>query len=769
MIKPRDTVSVVKRDGSRELLNIDKIHRQVMWATEGISGVSASELEIRSQLQFYDGITTEDIQETLIKAAADLIDLETSNYQYVAARLVNHHIRKASYNSFLPPSLYDHVQTVVKSGFYTKELLDWYTAEEFAILDTYMDHGKDMNLTYAAMEQWRGKYLVKNRVTNQLFETPQMALMLISATLFNSYPRNTRLKWVKEFYDAISDHDISLPTPIMAGVRTPQKQFSSCVLIESDDSLDSISAVSHAVVRYVSRKAGIGLNIGRIRAINSPIRGGDAYHTGVVPFVKLMQASVKSCNQGGVRGGAATAYFPFWHLQFEDMVVLKNNKGTEDNRARHMDYGVQFNKLAYERLITGGNLTLFSPSDVPGLYDAFFADQDEFKRLYEKYEADPKIRKKTLKAVDLFTQFMHERKNTGRVYLMNVDHCNTHGAYVESLAPIRQSNLCAEITLPTMPLQSIEDPNPAVALCTLAAINWGRIREPKDFEKPCRLAVRALDALLDYQEYPLKAAEAHTRMFRPLGIGIVNLAYWIAKMGFKYSDDSALSTLDEYAEAWSYYMIRASVDLAAEKGACEGSHLSKYHQGIVPIDTRKKETDELVGYAERLPWDRLRTDLHTHGIRNTTLLACMPSEASSLISNSTNGVEPPRSLISVKQSKDGVMKQVVPEYRRLKNRYELLWDQKSPEGYLKICAVLQRWMDQTISTNTSYNPEFYPDRQLPMSELLRHMLMAYKWGIKTLYYQNTLDLQGEVDADQLIAEAQEADAQDEASCDSCTI
>lgn len=766
--RPGEPVFVLKRDGEKELLNIDKIHRQVLWATEGLSGVSASELEIRSQLQFYNGIKTVDIQETLIKAAADLIDLEAPNYQFVAARLINHHIRKEAYGAYEVPHLHDHVVRVVEKGFYTKELLDWYTAEEFRVLDTYVDHERDMDLTFAAMEQWRGKYLVKNRVTGELFETPQMALMLIAATLFNSYPKQTRLKWVKEFYDAISTHDISLPTPIMAGVRTPQKQFSSCVLIEADDSLDSISAVSHAVVRYVSRKAGIGLNIGRIRALNSPIRGGDAYHTGVVPFVKLFQASVKSCNQGGVRGGAATAYFPFWHLQFEDLVVLKNNKGTEDNRARHMDYGVQFNKLAYERLISGGNLTLFSPSDVPGLYDAFFADQDEFKRLYEAAESNPQIRKKTMKAVDLFTQFMSERKNTGRVYWMNVDHANTHGAYVEHLAPIRQSNLCAEITLPTMPLQSIDDENPAVALCTLAAINWGKIREPKDFEKPCKLAVRALDALLDYQEYPLAAAQAHTRLFRPLGIGIVNLAYWIAKMGFRYSDDSALQTLDEYAEAWSYYMIRASVDLAIEKGACEGSHLSKYHAGVVPIDTRKRDTDELVGYAERLPWPKLREDLKTHGIRNTTLLACMPSEASSLISNATNGVEPPRSLISVKQSKDGVMKQVVPEYRRLKNRYELLWDQKSPEGYLKICAVLQRWMDQTISTNTSYNPDFYPDRQLPMSELLRHMLMSYKWGIKTAYYFNTADGQGEVDTDKMIAQ-DDADKADDASCDSCTI
>lgn len=919
MSKPGDVVSVVKRDGSLERLNIDKIHRQVLWATEGISGVSASELEIRSQLQFYDGISTADIQETLIKAAADLIDLEAPNYQFVAARLINHHIRKQVYNSFTPPSLYDHVTRVVQSGFYTKELLDWYSAEEFAILDTYLDHDRDMNLTYAAMEQWRGKYLVKNRVTGVIYETPQMALMLIAATLFNSYPSSSRLKWVKDFYDAISNHDISLPTPIMAGVRTPQKQFSSCVLIESDDSLDSISAVSHAVVRYVSRKAGIGLNIGRIRALNSPIRGGDAYHTGVVPFVKLFQASVKSCNQGSIRGGAATAYFPFWHLQFEDLVVLKNNKGTEDNRARHMDYGVQFNKLAYERLIQGGNLTLFSPSDVPGLYDAFFVNQEQFKRLYEKYEADPTIRKKTMKAVDLFTTFMHERKNTGRIYVMNVDHCNTHGSYIEEVAPIRQSNLCltgdsqlriqhtdgiertmelasfveawsyggmtgvkvrsyntetqefvwsdvsaaaktatvtelmeiedelgnvirctpdhqiwtqnrgwvmakdlnsqdqlcadqktvthtnakiktitvaptdvyditvpetsafvannlvvhncAEITLPTMPLQHIDDPNPAVALCTLAAINWGKIREPKDFEKPCKLAVRALDALLDYQDYPLPAAEAHTRMYRPLGIGIVNLAYWIAKMGFKYSDDSALQTLDEYAEAWSYYMIRASVDLAMEKGACPGNQNSKYHLGIVPIDTRKKETDELVVHAERMPWGKLREDLREHGIRNTTLMACMPSEASSLISNSTNGVEPPRGLISVKQSKDGVMKQVVPEYRRLKNRYELLWDQKSPEGYLKICAVLQRWMDQTISTNTSYNPEFYPDSQLPMSDLLRHLLLAYKWGIKTQYYFNSNDLQGEVNVDHMISQdaTTASGPEPDNTCDSCTI
>jgi ribonucleoside-diphosphate reductase alpha chain len=625
-----DNIFVQKRDGSKEPLDIDKIHRQVMWATEGLSGVSASEVEIRSQLQFYNGIKTCDIQETLIKAAADLIDLESPNYQYVAARLVNHHLRKEAYGDFTVPNLLDHVKRVVELGFYTSELLEWYDENEYTVLETYIDHSRDFLFTFAGMEQWRGKYLVKNRVTNQIFETPQMAYMLIAATLFHDYPRNTRLKWVKDYYDAISQFDISLPTPIMAGVRTPQKQFSSCVLIESDDSLDSISSSSHAIIRYVSRKAGIGLNVGRIRAKGSPVRKGDASHTGIVPFIKLFQSAVHSTSQGGVRGGSCTSFLQWWHLEFEDLVVLKNNKGVEDNRARHLDYCVQFNRLAYERLLRGQDISLFSPSDVPGLYDAFFADQDKFKELYEKYEADPKIRKKSMKAVDLFTMFMQERKNTGRIYFMNVDHANTHGAFIESKAPIRQSNLCCEITLPTLPLQSIEDDNPAIALCTLSAINWGRIREPKDFERPCRLAVRALDALLDYQEYPLNSAQNHTNLYRPLGIGIVNLAYWIAKMGFKYQDDSALETLDEYAEAWSYYMIKASVDLAKERGACKGIDNTKYALGIVPMDTRKAEVDDLVSYKERLPWAQLREDLKKYGIRNSTLLAVMPCECQSL-------------------------------------------------------------------------------------------------------------------------------------------
>lgn len=762
-------IYVTKRDGHKELLDIEKIHRQVMWATEGISGVSASEVEIRSQLQFYAGIKTIDIQETLIKAAADLITEDTPNYQFVAGRLINYHIRKEVYDGPVPSTIKDHVERIVATGYYDQALLEHYSLDEWKIIETYIDHDRDYDLTYVAMEQWRGKYLVKNRVTGQLFETPQMAYMLIAATLFSSYPKETRLKFIKDYYDAISTHDISLPTPVMAGVRTPQRQFSSCVLIECDDSLDSINATTSAIVRYVSQKAGIGINAGKIRAIGSPIRKGDAYHTGIVPFIKLFQSAVKSCNQGGIRGGAATLYFPFWHLEFEDLIVLKNNKGTEENRARHMDYGVQFNKLAYERLLSGGNITLFSPSDVPGLYDAFFSDQDKFKEIYETAERNTKIRKKSVKAIDLFTMFMQERKNTGRVYVMNVDHANTHGSFIESAAPIKQSNLCAEITLPTLPMNDINDQNGLVALCTLSAINWGKIKEPKDFEKPCALAVRGLDALLSYQSYPVLAAKNHTEMYRPLGIGIINFAYWLAKNGLKYSDNDALALVDEYTEAWSYYLIKASVDLAKEKGACNAAENTKYSKGIMPIDTRKKEVDELVTHVERMPWDQLRSDAKKYGIRNSTVMALMPSESSSQLSNATNGIEPPRSYISIKQSKDGVLKQVVPEYRRLKNKYDLLWDQKSPEGYLKIAAILQKYVDQAISINTSYNPEYYPEQQLPMSELLRHMVLGYKWGHKTWYYMNTADGAGEINVTKMINDTATAETVDETTCDSCVI
>jgi len=758
--------TVLKRDGSRETLDLEKMHKVVFYACENITGVSASEVEIRSHLQFYNGIKSTDIQETLIKAAADLICEETPNYQWVAGRLINYHLRKNVYGDFTPWHLKDIAKKNTELGYYDPQFFESYSDDEIEELNNYIKHERDEDIAYVGMEQFRGKYLVQNRVTGQIFETPQVCYMMIAATLFIDYPADERMRWVKDYYDAISTFQLSLPTPVMAGVRTPQRQFSSCVLIETDDSLDSINATSSAIVKYVSQKAGIGVGAGSIRAIGSPVRNGDTSHTGVIPFYKLFQASVKSCSQGGVRGGAATLYYPIWHLEVEDLLVLKNNKGTEDNRVRHLDYGVQFNKLMYERLLTGGDITLFSPSDVPGLYESFFNDQDEFKRLYETAERNTHIRKKRVSAQELFSSFMEERKNTGRVYLMNVDHANTHGAFDEKVAPIHQSNLCCEIDLPTKPLNRIDDPEGEISLCTLSAINWGLIKTPGDFERPCTLAVRGLDALLDYQKYPVLAAELSTMKRRPVGIGIVNFAFWLAKNDTTYQDPN-LKLVDEWAEAWSYYLIKASADLAVEKGAPSGICETKYALGITPNMTYKQEVDELVPHVERQDWTGLRKQLQETGIRNSTLMALMPSETSAQISNSTNGVEPPRAFVSVKQSKDGVLKQVVPGYPRLKNKYDLLWDQKSPEGYLKIMAVLQKYIDQGISVNTSYNPVFFDDEKIPLSTMLQHLVMFYKYGGKQLYYFNTYDGQGEIEFKEEVELAPGAD--DDGYCESCVI
>jgi ribonucleoside-diphosphate reductase alpha chain len=593
--------------------------------------------------------------------------------------------------------------------------------------------------------------------------------MMIAATLFGRYPEKKRMAYVKAYYDAISTFRISLPTPVMAGVRTPQRQFSSCVLIETDDSLDSINATSSAVVKYVSQKAGIGIGAGSIRAIGSPIRSGDATHTGVIPFYKLFQSAVKSCSQGGVRGGAATLYYPIWHLEVEDLLVLKNNKGTEDNRVRHMDYGVQFNKLMYERLISGGNITLFSPKDVPELYESFFTDQDKFKELYEAAERKTSIRKKSIPAIELFSAFVQERKDTGRIYLMNVDHANTHGAFIEDVAPVRQSNLCCEIDLPTKPLTHINDEEGEISLCTLSAVNWGVIKDFEEMNKVCKLAVRGLDELLDYQQYPVLAAELSTMKRRPLGIGIINFAYWMAKHGMTYQEPN-LELIDEWAEAWSYSLIKASNKLAMEKGKCPGTNETKYGLGITPNQTYKKDVDELVPHKERQNWKELRKNLKEHGIRNSTLMALMPAETSAQISNSTNGIEPPRGYISIKQSKHGVLKQVVPGFPYYKNKYDLLWDQKSPQGYLKIMAVLQKYIDQGISVNTSYNPEHYEDEKVPMSVLIQDLLMFYKYGGKQLYYNNTYDGQGEIDInkDDKLEDLPMGELDDE-DCESCKI
>ena len=764
-------IQVIKRNGIKEELDIEKMHKVVMWATEGITGVSASEVELKSHIQFYTGIKTGDIQETLIKSAADLISEETPNYQYVAGRLINYHLRKQVYGDYTPWPLLKLVEHNVESGFYDRGLLEAYDADEWEKLDSYIKHERDETFTYVAMEQWRGKYLVQNRVTGEMFETPQMAYMLIAATLFQDYPKETRLHWVKDYYDAISNFDVSLPTPVMAGVRTPQKQFSSCVLIETDDSLDSINATTASIVKYVSQKAGIGIGAGRIRALGAPIRKGDAYHTGVTPFYKLFQSATRSCSQGGVRNGAATLYYPIWHYEIEDLLVLKNNKGTEDNRVRQMDYGVQFNKLMYERLITNGDITVFSPHDVPEMYDAFFNDQDKFKELYERAERNTKLRKKTYKAADLFSRFMQERKDTGRIYLQNVDHANTHSPFDEKIAPVKMSNLCAEIDLPTVPLNDVNDEDGRIALCTLSAINWGNVKSPHDFEKMCKLAVRGLDALLSYQGYPIKAARKATEEFRPLGIGIINFAYFLAKNDVSYSDPEALPLVDEYAEAWSYYLIKASADLAEEQGACTRWNDLKSAQGRLPIDTYKQDVDELVKHQERMPWKELREQIKRTGQRNATLMALMPAETSAQISNATNGIEPPRSFVSIKGSKHGHLKQVVPEYRRLKNRYELLWDQTTPEGYIKLCSVLQKYIDQGISVNTSYNPQHYDDEKIPMSSMLQHLLMCYKYGLKQLYYFNTYDGQGEYSVEEL-GEAKQQELEildDQEDCESCVI
>ncbi|UXI02237.1 class 1a ribonucleoside-diphosphate reductase subunit alpha [Photobacterium sp. TY1-4] len=744
-------LTVTKRDGRKESIDLDKIHRVITWAAEGLENVSVSQVELKSHIQFYDGIKTEDIHETIIKAAADLISEETPDYQYLAARLAIFHLRKKAYGQFEPPTLYTHVSTLVEKGKYDRHLLEDYSKEEFDLMGTYIDHWRDMNFSYAAVKQLEGKYLVQNRVTGEIFESAQFLYMMIAACLFGKYPKETRMDYIKRFYDAVSQFKISLPTPIMSGVRTPTRQFSSCVLIECDDSLDSINATASSIVRYVSQRAGIGINAGRIRALGSEIRGGEAFHTGCIPFYKYFQTAVKCCSQGGVRGGAATLFYPIWHGEVESLLVLKNNRGVEENRVRHMDYGVQINKLMYTRLIKGGNISLFSPSDVPGLYDAFFADQTEFERLYEQYEQDERIKRKTIKAIDLFSLLMQERASTGRIYIQNVDHCNTHSPFDPAVAPIRQSNLCLEIALPTKPLNNVEDENGEIALCTLSAFNLGAIDTLDDLEEMADLTVRALDALLDYQDYPLPAAYKATMNRRTLGVGVINFAYYLAKHDVRYSDGSANNLTHEAFEAIQYYLLKASVGLAKEQGACPAFNETTYAQGILPIDTYKKDIDNICSAELRYDWETLREEIKTHGLRNSTLSALMPSETSSQISNATNGIEPPRGYVSVKASKDGILKQVVPEYSKYKDNYELLWNIGSNDGYLQLVGIMQKFIDQAISANTNYDPSIQPNGKVPMKLLLKDLLTAYKLGVKTLYYHNTRDgasdSQGDVSAD----------------------
>ncbi|MGF1767772.1 ribonucleoside-diphosphate reductase subunit alpha [Enterovibrio makurazakiensis] len=742
-------ITVQKRSGVKENIDLDKIHRVIEWAAKDLDNVSVSQVELRSHIQFYDGIKTEDIHETIIKAAADLISEQTPDYQYLSARLAIFHLRKKAYGQFEPPKLVDHIRKMVDMGKYDQHILEDYTEEELNILDGYIDHWRDMNFSYAAVKQLEGKYLVQNRVTGEIYESAQFLYIMVAACLFANYPKETRLDYIRRFYDAASLFKISLPTPIMSGVRTPTRQFSSCVLIECDDSLDSINATASAIVRYVSQRAGIGINAGRIRALGSPIRGGEAFHTGCIPFYKYFQTAVKCCSQGGVRGGAATLFYPMWHREVENLLVLKNNRGVEENRVRHMDYGVQINKLMYTRLIKGENISLFSPSDVPGLYDAFFADQAEFERLYVQYEQDASIKRETVKAVELFSLMMQERASTGRIYIQNVDHCNTHSPFDPAVAPIRQSNLCLEIALPTKPLTNVEDDNGEIALCTLSAFNLGAIKELDELEELADLTIRALDSLLDYQDYPLPAARKATMNRRTLGVGVINFAYYLAKNGVRYSDGSANGLTHRTFEAIQYYLLKASVGLAKEKGACPSFNETTYAQGVLPIDTYKRDLDNVCEEALHYDWETLRGEIVEHGLRNSTLSALMPSETSSQISNATNGIEPPRGFVSVKASKDGILKQVVPEYDKYKENYELLWNIGSNDGYLQLVGIMQKFVDQAISANTNYDPSKQAGGKTPMKLLLKDLLTAYKLGVKTLYYHNTRD--GADDAQQDLA------------------
>jgi ribonucleoside-diphosphate reductase alpha chain len=765
----KSTINVVKRDGRKEPLDINKIHLMVEEACEGLAGVSVSQIEMNADLQFNDGITTADIQEILVRSASDLISLEKPKYQYAAARLLLYGLRKDVFGQFDYIPLYDLVKQNVERGVYDAELLTQYTEAEWRQLDVYINHERDLEFTYAGMRQVVDKYLVQDRSNGRIFETPQYMYMMIAATLFATYPADKRLSFIRRYYDAISTFKINIPTPVMSGVRTPIRQFASCVLVDVDDTLPSIFNSSSAVGYYIAQRAGIGLNIGRIRAINSKIRGGEVAHTGVIPFLKVYESVVRSCTQNGVRGGSATVHFPIWHKEIEDVIVLKNNKGTEDNRVRRLDYSIQLSKIFYERLLSDGNITLFSPHDVPGLYEAF-GNNEMFDELYVKYENDESVPKKIVKAMNLFSEVLKERAETGRIYIMNIDHCNSHSSFTDM---VRMSNLCQEITLPTDPIQSLDDKEGEIALCILSAINVGNLRELDDLKNLTELAVRALDQIIDYQRYPVVAAEISTKARRSLGIGYIGLAHFLAKKGLSYSDPEAARAVNRLTEAFQYYLIRASVQLAKESGKCEYFDRTKYAQGILPVDTYKHDVDEFLGTDLHYDWEALRRDVLEFGMRHSTLSAQMPSESSSVASNETNGIEPPRAAMSTKKSKKGPLKQIVPQYNSLKNNYSYLFEEGVQDGYVKIVAAMQKYFDQAISGNWSYNPKHYPNNEVPMSVMFRDLLTTYKLGWKTSYYQNTYDMKGE-DEDN-ISDTQpalpnvEPLIDDAEACEACTI
>ena len=758
--------NVKKRSGSIEPLDLNKMHKMVEEACKDLAGVSASQVEINSGVQFYDGITTAEIQDILVKSSSDLISLDAPNYQYVAARLLLFGVRKNLYGKMRDlPNLGDHVTKCVRGGVYDKAIVTKYTDDEIDELDTYIDHDRDFLFTYAGLRQVVDKYLVQDRSTGDVFETPQFMYIMIAATMFSDYPQETRLDYVRRYYEAISRHKINIPTPVMAGVRTPIRQYASCVLVDSDDTLDSIFSSDMAIGKYVAQRAGIGINAGRIRGINSKIRGGEVQHTGVVPFLKKFESTVRCCTQNGIRGGSATVHFPIWHKEIEDIIVLKNNKGTEDNRVRKLDYSIQLSELFYERFINNEEISLFSPHDVTGLYDSF--GTESFNDLYLKYEKDASVPRKTVKAQDLILDLIKERAETGRIYLMNIDHCNSHSSFKDKVS---MSNLCQEITLPTKPLQHIDDPEGEIALCILSAINVGTLRSLDSLEELCDLSVRGLDALIDFQGYPVKAAQIGTQNRRSLGIGYIGLAHYLAKHKVSYDDQEATQLVHDLTEAFQYYLLKASNNVAKEYGKCGYFDRTKYADGILPIDTYKKDVDELVNNELKYDWDSLRVSIKEHGLRNSTLSAQMPSESSSVVSNATNGIEPPRDYLSIKKSKKGPLKQIVPAYQSLKPHYTLLWEMQSNAGYIKIVSVMQKFFDQAISGNWSYNPQHYDGNEVSVYDIVKDLLTTYKYGWKTSYYQNTYDAktdeieEPEDKACNLLTELSEA-----TECDACAI
>ena len=769
--------SVVKRNGVVEPLNLEKMHKMVRYACEGLAGVSESQVEMNANLQFHDGIATSDIQEILVKSANDLISLDSPNYQYVAARLLLYGLRKQVYGDHpdFRPYLIDHVNDCIEKGVYDPTIVDKYSPEEWEAIDGYIDNDRDTLFTYAGLRQVADKYLVQDRSSGELYETPQQMYIMIATTLFQNYPSETRLNYIQRYYDAISKHRINIPTPVMAGVRTPLRQFASCVLVDIDDTIDSIFSSDMAIGYYVAQRAGIGINAGRIRGINSKIRGGEVQHTGVIPFLKKFESTVRCCTQNGGRGGSATVHFPIWHQEIEDILVLKNNKGTEDNRVRKLDYSIQLSKIFYERFIKNQDITLFSPHDCPGLYESF--GTSDFDRLYCQYEDDESIPKSTIGAQELILDLLKERAETGRIYIMNIDHCNDHSSFIDK---VNMSNLCQEITLPTDPIGHIDDEGGEIALCILSAINVGKITNPDQLEELCDLTVRGLEELIDYQQYPVDAAKRSTLSRRSLGVGFIGLAHYLAKAGVKYEDPAAWTLVHELTEAFQYYLLKASNQLAIERGPCEGFYRTKYAQGLLPIDTYKKDVDHLVPNELKHDWDSLRTSITENGLRHSTLSAQMPSESSSVVSNATNGIEPPRDYLSIKKSKKGPLKQIVPSYVGLKNNYTLLWDMPNNDGYINIVAVMQKFFDQGISGNWAYNPEHYPNNEVPLSVMANDLLNTYKYGWKTSYYQNTYDAKKEIDEpahpigwkdeDNLVnALVDEILAGDEAECEACNV